>query len=153
MPETLTLDQLVERGLRALSRRDHGARELERKLAREASPELAAAAIARLRELGYLDDARVAAARATRLLEQNRLGPAAVRRRLQAQGFAPSLIAQVMRDADEASSERERAEAFLSRHFPELSRTSAEADRVRAARKLASRGFDEDLIRTLLDLE
>jgi regulatory protein len=103
------------------------------------------AAIARVVELGYLDDGRVAAQRAAHLLSAGKSRSEVVRR-LSAQGIEPPLAIDAVRRQAEASGQDDEAVAralVSARHL----------EGPKAARFLAGRGFDETLIRRLLGLD
>ena len=76
----------VEKALSLIARRQRTARELDQALARVKVPaEERAAAVARMRELGYIDDPATAAARAKRFLGRGE-SPLRVQQRLRSQG-------------------------------------------------------------------
>lgn len=103
------------------------------------------AALARVVALGYLDDGRVAAQRAARLLGEGK-SRAEVERRLSGQGLEPALAKEAVRCQAEASGQSDEATAralLTTRHL----------EGPKAARFLARRGFDEALIRRLVDLD
>jgi regulatory protein len=119
-------------GLRsALRRRGYAEAELE-------------AALARVRELGYLDDARHAALRAAQLLSQGK-AQSEVQRRLEAEGVGDG-VAQAAVDE----------EARRSGHDDEAAARALLVKRkltgLKAARFLAGRGFDEELIARLVQM-
>jgi regulatory protein len=121
----------------ALIRRGHSAAARER-------------ALARVAELGYLDDAAYAKARAARLLSEGRYGAAAVVQRLIARGVpAAQAKRAVAESAVEAPPPREVAKALLERRGL-TGRTLDGKAYAKAARLLASRGFDEGLLEELL---
>jgi regulatory protein len=97
-----------------------------------------AAALQRVTELGYLDDGRYAAAKARAGLAEGR-SRADVTRRLEADGVEPALAERaVQHAADEAGYDaRAAARALLKKK-----RLSG----LKAARFLAQRGFDEQVI-------
>lgn len=100
------------------------------------------AALKRLVELGYLDELRVASSRAAAELKSGR-SRAGAEQRLVAQGFdEPDAQAAVARAADESGhDDLSAAKALLAKK---------KLTGAKAARFLASRGFDEDLIRQLV---
>lgn len=104
-----------------------------------------AAALGRVRRLGYLDDGRVAQARALRELLEGR-SRADVVRRLVARGVNEGVAAQAVEDATRALDydEEAAARALIARR---------RLTGVKAARLLASRGFDEPLIRRVTGLD
>lgn len=91
----------VARAIGLLSRREHSARELQRKLQARGLPEHeAAAAVGRVREAGWQDDARFA-----ELLSRSRVaqgyGPRRIRAELATHGLACEVIADALADACE----------------------------------------------------
>lgn len=102
------------------------------------------AALARVQELGYLDDARHAGLRAGQLLAQGK-ARAEVQRRLEAEGVAEGEAqAAVEEEARRAGqSDLEAARALLAKR---------KLSGLKAARFLAGRGFDEELIARLVRL-
>jgi SOS response regulatory protein OraA/RecX len=106
-------------------------------------PEVARA-LEHVRRLGYLDDARVAASRARQGLEDRR-SRGEVARRLEAQGIDPAVAreAVAVAAAEAGQSDEGSARALLA---------ARKVTGAKAARLLASRGFDEALIRKLVDL-
>ncbi|MBI3181548.1 MAG: regulatory protein RecX [Myxococcales bacterium] len=141
----------LEAGLRLLSHRSRSRHELSGLLSRKGFPEReVAAALDRLSELGYLDDARFARYRAHALLREGRLGPVAVARRLAAHGLTE---AQIRAALEESAAELRfdplsAARAVLERRglFGKLDAKS----RAKAARLLLARGFGEEVVERLL---
>ena len=119
--------------LRALSFRDRTAAELDARLSEQGIPaaerEEALQALARA---GYLDDRRVAYARAASLAERGS-GDALIRADLARRGIAPALVEEAV---DELEPERIRAERIVE----------ARGLSAKTARYLASRGFGEDAL-------
>jgi SOS response regulatory protein OraA/RecX len=113
-------------------------------LSRGYEPAEVNAALERVKALGYLDDARVASARAGRLLSQGN-SRAEVTRKLLVQGVEEALATATVQREAEASGQNDEA----------VARALLSARRLtgpRAARFLARRGFDEELIGRLVDL-
>jgi regulatory protein len=109
---------------RALARREHSRRSLRERLLRaRVSAEEADTVVEELVRLGLLDDARFARERARVLAERGK-GDAAIRFELDREGVGEAEI-----------------EAAVAALDPE---------RERAARLLASRGFDEDVVAALV---
>ena len=131
--------------LRLLTAADRSAHELRLRL--EARGEMASvidATLTRLQRAGYLDDARVA----------ENAAQAAVRRgygseRLRAQLTAKGIAAQHIETAIAAcfDDEASLAKAALSKRYRQLPSSSAE--RAKAARFLAQRGFPETIIESI----
>src|SRR5690349_23468348 len=85
-------DPALRDALRLLSMRARTRQELQQALARKQHPPAAvAAALERVQELGYLDDARYARARAESLLREGKMGPQGVTHHLRARGIPEGL--------------------------------------------------------------
>jgi regulatory protein len=119
-----------------LARRGHGA-------------EATASTLARLDELGYLDDALVAGAVA-RGAERKQLGSRRVALTLGRRGVARDVVADTARDS--ATTDLARARAFLARRCPG-GVPSDRLGRQKVARQLASRGFPGDVVRKALGID
>ncbi|MEW5737752.1 MAG: RecX family transcriptional regulator [Myxococcota bacterium] len=129
-----------------LSRRERTAAALKTALLSKGhSPEDVDAALLRAQQLGYLDDARVAAARARKELPQGR-SRADVARRLAAQGVSEDVAETA---AEEAAQELAHDDEAAARALIAKRRLTG----VKAARLLAARGFEEDLIRRVTGLD
>ncbi|GMU61085.1 MAG: hypothetical protein AMXMBFR34_28480 [Myxococcaceae bacterium] len=134
-----------QHALSLLGRRERTTQELRAALLAKGHPEAEVEpAIARVQALGYLDDARVAQARARRQLPEGR-SRADVTRRLVAHGVSEDVARRATEEAardvdhhDEAS-----ARAFIARR---------RVTGLKAARLLASRGYEEALIRRVTGL-
>ena len=111
---------------RDLSERSLGERLERRRVARAARVET----VERLRELGVLDDARLACARAAALAERG-LGDAAIQADLERRGVPRDVTERAL---DELDSESERARRIVTALGPGP----------RAVRQLLRRGFSED---------
>ena len=121
----------VELAARALQHRDRSRHELDERLARAGvGDEERADALATLERVGYLDDARFAAARAEALAGRG-YGDEAIRHDLERHGIAAEALAEALAGLEP---ERERARALVER----LGRS------VKTARQLARKGFDAE---------
>jgi regulatory protein len=114
--------------------------------------------LSRLTQLGYLDDPKLAAARARSLI-QTGYGLAGIEYRLKNKGVEGALAAKAAREAmaETGIEEREQARGLIERRWkgkwPKLPK-----ERAKAARLLASRGYAQEIIEQLfgdgtLDLE
>ena len=134
-----------DRALKLLELRPHFAREVERKLARAGYERgEVEAAILRLGELGYLDDATHARNHATTLAERKGFGAARIRAELARRGAAGEAIGSALATVDpdaEIARAREAAEKWLRRNRRE---------EPALARHLARKGFDRRAIFTVL---
>ena len=138
--------------LRILARRDHTCRELQAKLRRRGFTATAVEhAMARCRQLGYLDDARTAAILAGRLSEKG-YGPWRIRQTLVQKGLDDDLIENALRHYDDEDSQVRRARQWLEKKRPRLLRQSDPCKRRQTAcRMLAGRGFCAGVIRRAVD--
>ena len=126
----------LERGAKLLSRRSHARGELESRLARKDGAEAAQRAAERLAELGAIDDERHAQEVAASLLQRG-WGPARIEHDLTAAGVAEALVRSTL-----AAVSADRIDAAARVAIG--SRLAGDA-----WRRLASRGFDEDVAERL----
>jgi len=144
----------LDRAFRLLAVRDRTERELRTRLARaEVSAADIEAVITRLRELGYLDDARFASARARGLVATRGLGPRAVAQKLAQAGVARELAQRAIGDAFEGQDEATLARAALAKKHPQAFGSRDPKLRARALRFLIGRGFSPSVAARVLDLE
>ena len=136
-----------ERALYLLGLRDYACKELEQKLLTEAPPEVAAAVVERLREVGLLDDERYAARLARSLSEVKHYPRRRIEQELRRRGIAP-LVAQVA--AEEVDGEDyEQALALLQKKY--YNKLNDPDSRRRVIAALARRGFSYGAIRRAMD--
>ena len=110
-------EEALDRAVRALARRDHSTRSLQRKLARAGVSEAARReAIETLARAGYLDDARFARDRAARLAERG-YGDERIRADLESQGVPREAVARALA-ALEPEPERALASGRQARRNP-----------------------------------
>jgi regulatory protein len=92
----------MEAALGSLARRERSAAEMRAYLRRKGyGADEIPGVLARLHELGYLDDARYALGLATRLAADKAWGPRRVRQELARRGVAGEIVEQVMKRAEE----------------------------------------------------
>jgi SOS response regulatory protein OraA/RecX len=121
----------------ALRHRDHSVRTLDERLERRGvAPAEREAALETLERAGLVDDARFAGGRACTLAERG-WGDAAIRADLERQGLAGSAVAEAL---EALKPELERAREHGARR----------GGGPRAARWLASRGFDAEALESLV---
>jgi regulatory protein len=127
----------LQTAVRWLARRDYSVADLRARLESKgfAEPDIAAA-LETLERRHFLDDARLAE-RVTELGHRAGKGGHAINAKLQKQGLETS--------PPEPSDELARAEALVDKNAAKW--TSAP----QVARALASRGFDEEIVRSLLE--
>jgi regulatory protein len=137
---------------RILARRDHTCRELQAKLRRRGFTASAIEqALARCRQLGYLDDARTAAVLADRLSEKG-YGPLRIRHTLVQKGLDDDLIENALLRHGDEDSQVCRARQWLEKKSSRLLRQSDPCKRRQTAyRLLAGRGFCAGVIRRAFD--
>jgi len=127
----------LEAALKLLASREKSRAQLEAALVLRGHPaQEIRQAIARCAELGYLDDQRAAVDLARRLFAEGR-SRHDVARRLEGKGFDPA-IAQALPHDELAAAQR-----LLQ---------SKRVTGVKAARLLLARGFEEELVSTLVDV-
>lgn len=109
---TVSSRQAYAQALRFLTLRAHSAEELYQKLLKKHSPESAAFAVARCRELGFIDDVDFASRYALELAERKHYGPSRIRQELYAKGIDRELIDETVSqlDFDYAQSVRDMVE-------------------------------------------
>ncbi|MGH9466618.1 MAG: regulatory protein RecX [Terriglobales bacterium] len=133
-------EQLYQKAVRLLGARGRSEAELRRNLGRRAQgPEALEAALARLREHGYVDDARLAAGFALYQKDVARHGRARTLRDLRARGIAAEVAEAAVRTGYAGTSE----DALLRAHL-KAKRVHPPADLRQAAslcRKLLRAGF------------
>lgn len=135
------------RALYLLGLRDYGCRELERKLALTAPPETAAAVVARLREVGLLDDETYARRAARGMSEYKGWPRRRVLQELQRRGVARETAAAAVEELD--GSDFQQALALIRKKYYNKLSDRQERQRVMAA--LARRGFSYGAIRQAME--
>ena len=144
----------LESAFRMLARRDHTRKEVAVKLRQKGfDPSAIAPALARCRELGYLDDAKTAVIIAGHLAERG-YGPLRVRQTLGQKGLDDGTIEQALVRCGDEEAQVRRARCLLEK---KASRLNREADpgkrRQKAYRFLAGRGFVSSVInRAITDI-
>ena len=98
------------------------------------------AAIARVKALGYLDETRFAQTKTRALLRQKKT-PSDIRRRLERDGLTAKIIDAVLEQETAGFDPVSAARALLAKK---------KATGAKAARFLASRGFDDEVIRAVV---
>lgn len=139
------------RALRWLAQREHSRAELERKLARvvEDTPEAPAraqiaAALDDLAATGLISESRVA--ESVLASQGQRFGSRRLKQTLLAKGIDTSLVASTLQQA--RATELERAREVWRRRYGEVA--ADPAGRAKQMRFLAGRGFDAEVIRSIV---
>lgn len=150
-PETIDDETLRDRALGLLARREHSRRELIDKLrskryARDVDPERIEAVVADLADQGLQSDERCAEMLVHTRIERGQ-GPLRIRSDLRDAGISGEL-ADILLEA-EADTWPERLRAVAERRFGSEAPQDAR-EWGRRARFLASRGFPEGMIRSVL---
>ena len=125
-----------ERALYLLGLRDYACHELEQKLHSEATPDIAAAVVERLRDVGLLDDERYAERMARSLSEYKRMPRRRVMQELQRRGVARDMAAAAAEDLE--CEDFEQALAILRKKY--YNKMSDRDARQRVVAALARRG-------------
>jgi regulatory protein len=134
------------RALRLLARREHGARELEYKLAaRGIAGERAAEVVEELARSGWQSDARYVSSLVRQRVDQG-YGPLRIEAELEAAGVAQALIREAL--AGCGADWKALAIAIQEHKFGEAPRSAGEWQK--QFRHLAGRGFDAGQIRAAL---
>jgi regulatory protein len=146
------LSAAIDAALRLLSIRARSRRELKLAMARRGLGEsVQDAALSRLEELGYVDDARFARDRASALLRNGKLGPRAVLQRLRGHGLSEEQAKQALADSERALSFDPLEAARLVLHKRGLAGRALEPkEKSKAVRLLHARGFADGTIEQLL---
>jgi regulatory protein len=135
-------------GLSALARRAFSRDELRRRLLERHDADEVEAALARMGELGLLDDLEYARTFVRDRFERRGYGRVRIASELGARGVAAAEAAAAIEEVVDAERERERAASTLERY---LARRGDQARaREGAYRHLTARGFPADLVRDLL---
>jgi regulatory protein len=117
-PKLFQNAELLNYAVRALGGRAHSTGELREKLRRRAErAEDVDAVLAKLKELGYLDDKRFAESYAAARLENQGLGKMRVLRDLRQRRIAPQLAEQVAEKTYQETDETKLIEDFLKRKY------------------------------------
>jgi regulatory protein len=117
-PKLFQNAELLNYAVRALGGRAHSTGELREKLRRRAErADDVDAVLAKLKELGYLDDKRFAESYAAARLENQGLGKMRVLRDLRQRRIAPQLAEQVAEKTYQETDETKLIEDFLKRKY------------------------------------
>lgn len=136
-----------ERALYLLGLRDYACKELEHKLYTEASPEIAATVVERLREVGLLDDERYANRLARSLCEIKHYPRRRIEQELRHRGISPALAQAAVEELD--GEDYAQALAILEKKY--YNKLNDPDSRRRVIAALARRGFSYGAIRRAMD--
>ena len=153
-PSSKAPPSCLDKALHLLGFRDHTEAELAQKLTRAGYPKAEIeSACTRLREMGYLDDARFAARAAESLHLGGKLGRRSALQKLVRKGISPKAAEAAIEAAFHDSDEAEKALSLVRTRFPALTRNSPPGEKARAARFLAYRGFEMSAIAQVLRMD
>lgn len=130
-------------GVRLLALREHSVWELRRKLKPKGYPEAELeAALARLQELGYLNDARFARVFAASAVRNGRFFGARLAQELKRRGVAPELVREVLAELAREGDEADDLARLIARRFAGFDPASAtDKERRRVVGYLTRKGF------------
>lgn len=141
-------EEALGRALRFLETRPRSEREVRTRLAQKGvTPTLIDSVVERLRALGLIDDPAFAAFWIENRRRFSPRGARALKAELRQKGVAAEVLAEIKDEVDEATSAREVA----LRQAPRLARLDRQTFRQKLWTKLASRGFDYDVIGPAID--
>jgi regulatory protein len=143
-----------ELAVRFLKLRDRSERELRIKL-RQKGVEAGAIdeAVEKVRRLGYLDEARMAHARAESLISRGKLGPRGVAARLGRAGVDRAEVQAAVKGALNRHDELEIVRALVRKRHPDAVGSRDPKVRARAVRFLLGRGFSPGVVSKALEVE
>jgi regulatory protein len=129
--------------LRVLSLRDHSEWELRRKLKEKGyQDEGIEQSVARLKELGYLDDARFARLFASSAVRNGRGYGSRLKMELSRRGVAPEIVSEVLSEISQEFSEGELLDQVMARRFAGYDPEAAtEKEKRKVAGYLQRKGF------------
>ena len=136
-----------DRALYLLGLRDYACRELEQKLAQEASPEVAAAVVERLRDVGLLDDERYAARLADSLSRAKQYPRRRVEQELRRRGVEAEVAREAANELDQE--DFQQALALLQKKY--YNKMQDEESRRKTAAALMRRGFSYTAVRQAME--
>ncbi|MEP6716540.1 MAG: regulatory protein RecX [Terriglobia bacterium] len=143
--DKLGAQELFERAVHYLARQACSTEHLRMKLkGRAAEPADLESAIARLKEVGYLDDERFAASYANSRLENDGFGRMRVLQDLRAHRVSGNLAEQAVERAFEGKNEAELIAAYIGRRMPSIAAGAPIEDERKLAasyRRLRRAGF------------
>ena len=128
--------------LRVLALRDHSEAELRRKLREKGYEEGVEESVARLKELGYLDDARFARHFASSAIRNGRGYGARLKLELARRGVAREIVGEVLDEISRDHSESELLGELIARRFAGFDpETTTEKERRKVVGYLQRKGF------------
>jgi len=145
-------DKAYRQAINRLNRRSHTAREMTRKLKKlehdEATIEYV---IAKLTDLGLINDRQLGEAGLREMQRQKPAGPKLMRAKLFQKGVDRAMIDELVENATDAESQREGAMSFAEKKLRSLQRFDVATKRRRLYGALARRGFNADVINDVME--
>jgi regulatory protein len=134
-PRKLASEELFEYAVKCLGVRSYSTGDLRSKLRLKAAhPADVDTTIARLKDIGYIDDRRFAESFASARVENDGFGRMRVVSDLRAKHVPPNLAEQAVEQALEGKTEAEQIESYIERRMPSI----AAGGKIEDERKLAS---------------
>lgn len=148
--ETSRYNRLRDRALYLLGLRDYACKELEKKLTadRETPPELAAAVVNRLAELGLLDDEQYASRAALSMRQYKQYPRRRIEQELCRRGVEPAVARAAAEEVE--GEDFQQALALIEKKY--YNKLDTEDSRRRVIAALARRGFSYGAIRQAMTL-
>lgn len=148
--ETSRYNRVRDRALFLLGLRDYACKELEKRLTadKDIPPELAAAVVTRLQELGLLDDEQYAARAAASMRQYKQYPRRRIQQELCRRGVDPEVARAAAEEVD--GEDFQQALALIEKKY--YNKLNTEDSRRRVVAALARRGFSYGAIRQAMDL-
>lgn len=144
--------ECLDRAIRLLEGRLHGAAELKKKLSRhEYGDAIIDGVIADLHRMNYVDDARFARAKATSAAQHKHYGKRRAYAELMRAGVKGDVAKAALDDVYDATDPIAEARALAERQVNRLSRLEPMVARRRLVGMLQRRGFDYEAIKLVVD--
>ena len=141
-------EKLMERALNLLSYKPRSSEELRGRLREKdwAEEEAVNQVLARLEELGYLNDEQFALSFATSRLSAKPLGPTRLRRDLQQKKLPPETVEETISEIYATQSEEELIDRALEKRIRLRGRPATRQEAKKLFDYLLRRGFNYDLV-------
>lgn len=151
--EAVPYDKAFRAATRRLARRAMSRKMIADKLRELGNPpELAERVLARLDELGLIDDEAYGQALVRDQLSRKAAGPRLLEQKLYQKGISGDLARRIIAQAtDDGDAQRQSAIDFARKRAASLARFDAPTRKRRLYGQLARRGFDPDTIRAAMD--
>lgn len=141
----------MDDALRVLSGRGQSRAQLRSKLAKKQHPgDVIESVMARLEELGYINDAKFAETRATAAAKTKKLGRRRAAQDLIKAGVERGTAARALEEVYEAHDSAKVARELVEKHLPRLSRFDVQTTRRRLMGVLMRKGYDYEMSRNAI---